>query len=460
MLKIHNYVMKIAASKRTAFCAFVASTALLAACLWKECDQWRSYFAQQWCWTPPVLVISSDDWGGANPPETAEDLEKLRDTLQSVTDAAGSSLVLTAYLNPAEPDFERISESKYETYFYRYCYRDKPDIALRLHELHEAGFIDIEFHGREHFNIPLWLSLLKEDHPGFREGCRAGHVPWREGPGWDVEADPRLPFLRQSFLDASSYPTKSLSIEQQREMIASGLAMMESELGIRPTVFTPPGYAYDTNTLHAMSLAGIQFLDSVKRTVTTGDYAGQLVGSEYYWDYGVDMVGIKGIVRNVSFEPYKRGVTPRECLERTMIAVRRALLSGRPVVVSSHRWNYVAAVDPNRDGNLLLLQELAMRIKAEAPEVLFLGASDLAKHLYLRGAGARRNVKLKSHSLSGVKRLVHGLRCTWLGHSRIRVAVCIACLSFLWLCIAGSLRKRLNGARDAARLQQLQEPAS
>jgi len=139
MLKIHNYVMKIAASKRTAFCAFVASTALLAACLWKECDQWRSYFAQQWCWTPPVLVISSDDWGGANPPETAEDLEKLRDTLQSVTDAAGSPLVLTAYLNPAEPDFERISESKYETYFYRYCYRDKPDIALRLHELPSAA---------------------------------------------------------------------------------------------------------------------------------------------------------------------------------------------------------------------------------------------------------------------------------------------------------------------------------
>jgi len=404
-----------------------------------------------------VLVVSSDDWGGISPPETAEDLDKLRHVLQSVTDAGGKPLVLTVYLNPAGPDFERISESKYKSYFYRYCYRDKPDVAFRLHELHEASLIDIEFHGREHYNIPLWLDLLRQDHPGYREACHDGRIPWREGPGWDVEADLRLPLLRQSFLDASSYPTKALSVEKQHEMIASGLAMMEDELGVRPTVFTPPGYAYDMNTLHAMGLAGIWFLDSKIRSVPHVDTSMNIATYGPNWDYGAELVGIRGIVRNASFEPYRWEVTPQKRLRDTMIAVRRALLSKRPVVISSHRWNYVAAVNSNRNKDLLLLQELVTRIKDEAPDILFIGTSDLVKHLYLEGQGARRDVKLKMHDLSRVKRVVHGLRCTWLGHSRIRVAVCITCLLFVWLCIAGGLRKRLNRSRGAARFQK---PAS
>jgi len=433
-------LIRIGTSRKIAFCLFAVSTALLAICIWRHGDQVWSYFAQESYWTPPVLVVSSDDWGGVNSPETVEDLDKLRDVLMSVTDAEGKPLTLTAYMNPAEPDFERIYEEQYSSYSYRYCYRNKPEVALRLRELHEEGLVDIQFHGREHYNIPLWLSLLRDDHPGFREACRACRIPWRESPGWDGKAgtDPRLPFLRQSFLNASSYPTKALSVEEQREIIASGLAMMEAELGLRPVIFTAPGYAYDTNTLHAMALAGIWFIDSNKRRIQLTDDEGNVMESGERLDYGAE-IGVRGIVRNASFEPYKK-----KRLAVTMIEIRRALASGRPIVVSSHRWNYVGAVNPNRDRDLLLLRELAAQTKAEAPDVVFLSASDLAKHLYLGGAGARRNVKLKIRSLSGAEKVMHGLRCTWVGHGRIRTATCIAGLSLLWLCVAGALRGRFH----------------
>jgi len=405
-----------------------------------------SYFAQDTCWTPPVLVISSDDWGGVNPPETVEDLDKLRDTLLSVTDAKGQPLVLTAYLNPAEPDFERISESEYTSYSYRYCYQNRPQVASRLRELHEAGLVDIEFHGREHYNIPLWLSLLKEDRPGYRKACRDGHIPWREGPGWDVEADPRLPFLRQSFLDASSYPAGALSVDKQHEMIASGLAMMEDELGVRPVVFTPPGYAYDTNTLSAMHLARIKFLDSSRAGIRFADDEGNLLKSGERWDYGVEIAGIHGIARNVPFEPYRGLGSLEKVLREAMVFARRAILSKKPVVISSHRWNYVAAVNPNRNRDLLLLKDIVNRISAEAPDIHFLGTADLVKHLYLNGQGVKRDMNLLAENLSPMERVIHGVRCTCLGHGRIRTASLIFVLAFAWLCVTRRLRVHRHDA--------------
>jgi hypothetical protein len=389
-----------------------------------------------------MLVISSDDWGGANPPETTEDLDRLSDVLKSVTDARGNPLVLTVYLNPAEPDFKAIAASEYTSYSYRYCYRDKPQVAQQLRELHEAGILDIQFHAREHYNIPLWLSLLQEDRPGFREACVAGCIPWREGPSWDVEADPRLPFLRQSFIDASSYPPKALPVEKQSEMISTGLAMMKSELGIQPVLLTAPGYAYDTNTLHAMGCVGIWHIDSNRGRIRHVDDQGNITESTEYWDYGVEIAGVTGIVRNVSLEPYRQGT--REALDIATVHARRALLSARPIVVSSHRWNYVAAVNPNRDRDSLLLKEFAARIRAEAPDIQFLSAADLVKYLYLGGEGASRDMQLELHSLHGMKRVVHGLRCTWMGHSRIRVAACAIVFSLLWLCVASGLWTRLH----------------
>ena len=265
--KVLKIFYHMAMSKKIALSFLLLSFIGMILCIWKDSFQIISYFAQDSYITPTVLVISSDDWGGSNPPETIEDLEKLENTLSLVTDAKGKSLVLTAYTNPAEPDFEKIILENYTSYSYRYCYLFKPEVATKLRELNEKGLVDIEFHGREHYNIPLWFDLLKNDFPGYRKACIDKYILFREGPAWDIKADPRLPYIVTSFIDASVYPAKALSVEKQIEMFTSGINLMETELGVKPSVFTPPGYCYDTNTLKAMYLSGLYYLDSIKKII-------------------------------------------------------------------------------------------------------------------------------------------------------------------------------------------------
>ena len=434
-----------AMSKKTALSFLILSFIGLILCIWKDSSKIKSYFMQDSYITPTVLVISSDDWGGAKPPETVEDLDKLRETLMSVTDAKGKPLVLTAYLNPAEPDFEKIVDSNYTSYSYRYCYRNKPDVASKLRELNENGLVDIEFHGREHYNIPLWLDLLKDDYPGYRKACMAKHILFREGPAWDIKADPRLSYIVNSFIDASVYPPKALPVEKQVEMLTSGMNLMETELGVKPIIVTPPGYCYDTNTLKAMYLSGLYYLDSIKKSIPQVESDSSLSQFHKTWDYEVDIQGVKGIVRNSSFEPYKYpNKTESQILNETMISVQRAILSGRPIVVSSHRWNYVESINPDSDRALNMLHKLAEMIKKETPDVLFLSSSDLVKKFYTEREGTRPDSKLQIRTLSGKEKFIHGLRCTWLGHSRIRLSVIIIGFLLLWLIFNGKIQKHFN----------------
>jgi hypothetical protein len=155
----------------------------------------------------------------------------------------------------------------------------------------------------------------------------------------------------------------------------------------------------------------------------------------------------------VNFEPARTDLAPEKYLEVTMQAVRRALVSQQPIVICSHRWNFVAAVDPKLERDLQLLRELVARTKAEAPAVRFLGAADLARHLYLGGAGAERNVRLRARPLSALGRVVHGIRCTWLGHGQVRWAISAVGLSLVWLVVAsrcGGRSRKAPGPPDAA----------
>jgi hypothetical protein len=127
-----------------------------------------------------------------------------------------------------------------------------------------------------------------------------------------------------------------------------------------------------------------------------------------------------------------------------MISIQRAILSGRPIVVSSHRWNYVESVNPDSERALKMLRKLAERIKTKTPNILFLGSSDLVKELYIEHEEIRHNAKLQVKTLSGKEKFVHGLRCTWFGHSRIRLSMIISGLLLLWSILNWKLQKYFN----------------
>ena len=141
-----------------------------------------------------IVVFESDDWGSIRMPsrevyekclksgypldriayerfdslESNDDLELLFETLGKFADIHGNHPVITANCLVANPDFEKIKESGYQSYFYELVietFQREPSTA-RSFDLwktgQEAGVFKMQFHGREHLNVGLFMRALQE----------------------------------------------------------------------------------------------------------------------------------------------------------------------------------------------------------------------------------------------------------------------------------------------------------
>lgn len=430
MAKCVEAVVQCVLSPKVSLLALIAALVVTVVGLWAERDSWLPYYKQEYVWSRPVLVISSDDWGGTSPPETVEDLDALANALTGITDPYGHPPVVTVYMCPAGPDFSKIEQASYSDYFYRWCYWDKPQLTAKWRELCKRGVFDIQFHGREHSNVPLWMALVREDVPGYQDACKRGLIsPYKE----PAATDPRLVLLGRSFIDASSYPPRALSVEVQKDMITSGLRLLEKHLEVRAEIFVAPGHVYDTNTLTALAGSGVQFLEARPQSIILAGPNLELSRSDRKWSYGPAVNGIRGIVRQPGFEPFRGEDYGATDLEKCMWGIKRGLATRMPVVLSSHRWNYVQATAPDSRRYALLLRELIMMIQTEAPTVAFLSAADLAKYTYNEGNGAQRDISLTVETLSGIDKVWHCFRCLWSVHRAFRLVACSLLAAVLWV---------------------------
>ncbi len=65
------------------------------------------------------------------------------------------------------PDFEKIKESGFETFFHEHFFDSykryhNQDLQSTWEEGIKAGLIQPQFHAREHLNVSLWLKDLRE----------------------------------------------------------------------------------------------------------------------------------------------------------------------------------------------------------------------------------------------------------------------------------------------------------
>ena len=148
-----------------------------------------------WRTNRKILVLESDDWGSIRMPSSEvykkllkndirvdrdlfckydsiaqkDDLTCLYEALQSVKDKNDRNAVLTANAVMANPDFERIKESDFETYYYQ------PFSELLASDPAYSGVWSLwkeginekifrpQFHGREHLNVKKWLQALQQN---------------------------------------------------------------------------------------------------------------------------------------------------------------------------------------------------------------------------------------------------------------------------------------------------------
>ncbi len=351
---------------------------------------WRSRF--------PIVVFESDDWGSIRMPSngvfkslmasgidllsddgsrfnkfdslaTAEDISSLFEVLSSIKDITGRAAVFTPASVVANPDFSRIKESGFTEYHYesfvetlkRYpgC---ENSFNLWLEGIKERLFVP-QFHGREHLNVSVWMRALGDGHK--KSMVAFNNHMW----GISTSKDPEIKVEFQAAFDFIN----PIDLKKHEEIIVSGLSLFEELFGYKARYFVPPNGHFSYNLEGVIVKSGVRFLSTYKfhlEPIGAGRKKRHL-----HWLGQKSKSGIVYMTRNCFFEPSQSG---KDWIDSCLKDIEVAFRWGKPAIISTHRVNYIGALDKrNRDNGLFNLETLLKRIKKKWQNVVFLTTEEL-----------------------------------------------------------------------------------
>lgn len=345
-----------------------------------------------------IVVIESDDWGSIRMPskevyeqlshdgfsmdkdlfsrydslEREEDLATLFEVLDSVKDKNGHPAVITADSVVANPDFDRIEKEIFTSYFYElttdtYKHQLGCDNSFEvIQQGIKSGLWHPQLHGREHLNVMRWMRALQEGDEIARLCFGQRHFSLTK------KASPKV---KARYMDAFANADANL-LAKEVKIVEEACRLFEQMYGYRSKSFIAPCYiwkkelepvlkANGINYLQGLSLQQIPISDDPLKCKTKYHYLGQK-----------NRHGQLYLIRNAFFEPYKGGTENGvdECLGRVALAFK----CHKPAVISSHRLNYIGALDTDyRDKNLKQLKTLLTKIRETWPDVEFMSSDQL-----------------------------------------------------------------------------------
>lgn len=360
--------------------------------------QQRIYQLIGWHTKSHILIIESDDWGSIRMPskkvyeelrlkgysvdkclfsrydslETDDDLSRLFEILSSIHDRNGHPVIMTANSVVANPDFEKIKESGYKSYYYEPVIETfrQQDGCSKSYEIIKQGISEglwhPQLHGREHLNVIRWMKALQDGDEVTRLCFEQRHF------SLTTKASPKI---KARYMDGfGNADIGTLSFEN--ETIREAADLFEEIYGYRSKSFIAPCYIWRRELEPILKMNGIDYLqglplqqipveDDPLRCKTKFHYLGQKNKQGQYY-----------LIRNAFFEPYK-GTSENDvddCLNRISIAFR----CRKPAIISTHRLNYIGTLDTaHRDKNLKKLKLLLTSIKKKWPDVEFMSSDQL-----------------------------------------------------------------------------------
>ncbi|UJP64461.1 hypothetical protein [Mongoliitalea daihaiensis] len=353
-----------------------------------------------WKTNEKIVVFESDDWGAIRTSsnevleelkkngvaidrchymlndalETNQDLESLFNVLVKYKDVEGNRPQFTFNTIMANPDFQKIKESDFSTYYYKpftdtYRPFSSENIINYWYKGISEGVMYPQFHGREHVNIKRWLTDLKNKRKdtliGFNHEMFAisGHI---------------VPEKRGSYLavfDEIGHDAKLIE-----QIISEGLQIFEDTFEFSPKTFIAPNYVWGTMVEEVSKRYGIQsmqggssqILPSIqeKKQGVVKNYLGKKSKS-----------GIGYLIRNVLFEPSSD--LNKDWVNSALKQIEVSFSNNRPAIIDTHRVNYIGSLNPkNRERGLELLNDLIRRILTKWPDVKFSNSEKLAGKIY------------------------------------------------------------------------------
>ena len=297
-----------------------------------------------------------------------QDLHKLYSILRSVKDCNGNNACFTAVMNPCNPNFEAIKKNGYSEFISEpFTETLKKYGYYKVFDLWKQGvaenlFYPI-FHGTEHVSRSRFLAALQ-----------SGNLP----DIWAFECDSvGVPGSLQNIMTPywmNSADEKDVLAENLKQ----GLEAFERIFGFQANQFRAGGDVISPDLYAVLRNNGVKYIDDtlyVKRHLGDGRYK-----TIVNFPGKMNRYGQKIIIRNCVFEPASNVIS--DAVGNCLMMIDVAFRCHKPAVISSHRVNFVGALDENNSKQgLSRLSELLQEIVKRYPDVEFVNADQLGELL-------------------------------------------------------------------------------
>ena len=345
-----------------------------------------------------LVVFESDDWGSVRMPskavferlkslgdapekdaflsndclENESDLLALYDVLGSVADCKGNPAVFTLNFAMANPNFEKTDYKKgvyeYEPFYETYDkYYGENNVLDLVKQGYKKRLVLPQLHCREHLNVGRWMHDLSVSKPDalLAFDCKT------MGVGASFHDQNRF-----AYMDA--FNTDYSSNEQLWKILSDAVRMFETVFGFNSATFAASCYVWNEQLEECLMHHGVSYIQSApwqnKPTGTNGTY--RLKRALHYTGQKNKRNQMYS-VRNCNFEPaYNQD--PQACVRSCLDEISKAFKAGKPAVVSTHRFNYIASINAsNRTNNLMGLKSLLDGLVERYGDVEFISSAEL-----------------------------------------------------------------------------------
>lgn len=332
--------------------ALLAWLALMAGLL----AAWRRDLTRLWhepVFKAPVLIVESDDWG-AGPLAQAEALAAMAACLGRHRDAQGRPAQMTLALVLALPKRGGNGQITLAGAEFR-------PILDAIRAGAQDGVFALQLHGMTH----LWP-----------EAVRVAALAQPEVRAWlaDPQLTERLPsHLQSRWTDASTLPSRPHEPEAVQGAVAEEAACYAGIFGAAPAVVVPPTFVWTQEVEAAWAKAGARVIITPGRRQTRRDAEGRPAGVDRDMRNGERGAGgVLYLVRDEYFEPLF-GHRP----EQALAALARKTALGRPCLLETHRWNFLAETGGDLGKGVAALDELYGRALRDFPGLRFAACAEL-----------------------------------------------------------------------------------
>lgn len=345
-----------------------------------------------------IVVLESDDWGSIRMPSlevynrleslgvdvafgdnfiynskdslaTETDLSLLFEVLSSVKDATNRPAVMTAISVVANPDFKKIKHNQYQNYYFEpfteTLKRQKGcenSFDLWKEGISKNLFMP-QFHAREHLNVMEWMRALQQ---GDNHALMAF-----DNQFWGYHNTPHSP-TKVSFQAAFDYYYPS-DLNDQAEILRSGLTLFEELFGYKARYFVPTNGPFSNSLEKVTAESGVQYIYGSK--IQHEPIGNSKTRRRFHYLGQKNRAGQLYMMRNCIFEPSLGG---KDWVDACLADIDSAFKCRKPAVISSHRVNFIGALDKNnRYEGLLQLSLLLKTIVKRWPEVVFMTSVEL-----------------------------------------------------------------------------------